>query len=141
MVKNIHSYKHRAKDKCNAQKLNAIFWKTMENVRKHDNQSKAELFGVRTKLLYNKNFSGNLLSIEMKRTQIIMKKTVYLGLSIFKIRKLVMHEFWCDYVKPKCGEKPKLCYMDTNIFMFYTKTEDIYIDNDVKRDLILQVMN
>ena len=25
-----------------------------------------------------------------------------------------MHEFWYDYVKPKCGTKAKLCYIDTD---------------------------
>ena len=25
-----------------------------------------------------------------------------------------MHEFWYDYVKPKYGEKSKLCYMNTD---------------------------
>ena len=39
-----------------------------------------------------------------------------------------MHEFWCDYVKPKYGEKTKLCYMDTNSFIVYIKTEQIYVD-------------
>ena len=26
-----------------------------------------------------------------------------------------MYEFWYDYVKPKYGEKVKLCFMDTDI--------------------------
>ena len=39
-----------------------------------------------------------------------------------------MYEFWYDYVKPKYGEKAKLCYMDTNSFIVYIKTDDIYKD-------------
>ena len=39
-----------------------------------------------------------------------------------------MYEFWYDYVKPKYGEKVKLCYMDTDSFIVYIKTEDIYKD-------------
>ena len=27
-----------------------------------------------------------------------------------------MYDFWQDYVKPKYGEKAKLCYMETNIY-------------------------
>ena len=39
-----------------------------------------------------------------------------------------MHEFRCDYVKPKYGKKAKLCYMDTDSFIVYIKTDDIYKD-------------
>ena len=37
-----------------------------------------------------------------------------------------MYEFWYDYVKPKYGEKENLCYMETNNFIVYIKTNDIY---------------
>ena len=39
-----------------------------------------------------------------------------------------MYEIWHDYVKPKYGESAKLCYMDTDRFIVYLKTENIYID-------------
>ena len=39
-----------------------------------------------------------------------------------------MYEFQYDYVQPKYGEKAKLCYMDTDSFIIYIKTEDIYSD-------------
>ena len=42
-----------------------------------------------------------------------MNKSVYLGLSVRKLSKILMYEFWYDYVKLKYGEKVKLCYMDT----------------------------
>ena len=51
-----------------------------------------------------------------------MNKPVYLGLSILKLSKIIMYEFWCDYAKPKYGEKAKLCYYDTNSFIVYIKT-------------------
>ena len=34
-----------------------------------------------------------------------MNKPAYLGLSIRQLNKILMHEFWYDYVKPKYGEK------------------------------------
>ena len=39
-----------------------------------------------------------------------------------------------DYVKPKYGEKPKLCYMDTDGLIVYIKTDKYYTDiaEDVK---------
>ena len=39
--------------------------------------------------------------------------------------KIVMYDFWYDYVKPKYGEKAKLCDMDTDI---YIKSDYIYSD-------------
>ena len=39
-----------------------------------------------------------------------------------------MCEFWYDYVKAKYGEKQQLCYMDTDSFFVYVKTDDIYKD-------------
>ena len=37
-----------------------------------------------------------------------------------------MYEFWHDCIKPKYGEKAKLCYMDTDSFVIHIITEDFY---------------
>ena len=71
----------------------------------------------------------NLLAIEMKKIQILMDKPVLVGLSILEISKIVMSEFWYDCVKTKYGEKANFtCYIDTDSFIVYIKTEDIYVD-------------
>ena len=46
----------------------------------------------------------------MRKTQILINKPFYLGLSILELSKIVMYEFWYDYVKPKYGKKAKLLY-------------------------------
>ena len=69
----------------------------------------------------------------MNKTQIFMNKPVYLGLSILEINKLVMHDFWYDYVEPKYNKNAKLYYMDTNSFIAHVKTEDIY--KDIAKDV------
>ena len=38
--------------------------------------------------------------MKKKNSNIFMSKTVYLDLSILEIIKIVMYEFWYDYVKP-----------------------------------------
>ena len=53
------------------------------------------------------------MSNRNKKTEILMNKPVYLGLSILKLIKRLMYEFWYDHLKPKHGEKARLCYMDT----------------------------
>ena len=69
----------------------------------------------------------------MKRTQILTNKVVYLDLPVLEISKIVMYEFCYDYVKLEYGQKAKLCYMDTNSFIVYIKTEDIY--SDIAKDI------
>ena len=57
-----------------------------------------------------------------------MNKPVYLGLSILEVSRIVMCEFWYNYIKPKNREKPILCCMDTDSFVIYTKEKYIYVD-------------
>ena len=64
----------------------------------------------------------------MRKTQILMNTSVYLGLSITHLSKTVMYKFWYEYLKPKYGENAKLCYMDTDSFIVHVKTKDIYKD-------------
>ena len=81
-----------------------------------------------------KFFTKNLLAIEMRKTQILMNRPVYLGLSIIDMCKTVMYEFWYDYVKPKYGEKVNLCYMDKDSFIVQIRKNNVYKDiaEDVK---------
>ena len=57
-----------------------------------------------------------------------MNKLIYLGFSILEINKTLMYEFWYDYIKPKYQNDAKLYYMDTDNFIFYIKTENVYVD-------------
>ena len=70
----------------------------------------------------------------MNKTKVKMNKPIYLGLSILDISKILMYEFWYDYMKPKYSNDVKLCYMETESLM-NIKTEDFYKDiaNDVEK--------
>ena len=57
-----------------------------------------------------------------------MNKPVYLGLLVLKLSKILMCEFWYDYVYPKYGEDAKFYYMDIDSFIVYITTPDIYKD-------------
>ena len=71
----------------------------------------------------------------MNKTKVKMNKPIYLGLSTLDISKILMYEFWYDYMKPKYGNKVRLCYMDTDSFIMNIKTNDFYKDiaNDVEK--------
>ena len=45
----------------------------------------------------------------MKKSQVLINKSVFLGLSILDVSNTVMYEFWYDYLKPKYGENSKFC--------------------------------
>ena len=120
---------------------NAVFGKTIENVRKHRDIKLVTTDKKGNKLVSEPNYhtinyiSEDLSIIEMKRTKVKMNKPIYLGLSILDISKILMYEFWYDYMKPKFDDNVKLCYMDTDSFIINIKTEDFYKDiaNDVEK--------
>ena len=111
---------------------NSVFGKTMENVRKQ-RIIKLATTKMRRKYLVSepnyhttKFFTENLLTIEIRKTQILMNELVYLGLSILDLSKTVMYELWYDYVKPKYDGNAELCFMDTDSFIVHIKADDIY---------------
>ena len=119
---------------------NSVFWKTIENVRRHRDIKLVTTDEKRSKLISEPNytakrFSENLLAIEMKKTKVKMNKPVYLGMSILDISKTLMYKFWYDYIKPKYEDRAKLCYTDTDSFIIHIITEDFFVDisDDVGR--------
>ena len=120
---------------------NAVFGKTMANVRNHRNIKLVTSDKRRKRLVSepnyhsHKKFSDHLMAIEMKKTRVKMTKPLYLGMSILDISKILMYEFWYNYIIPKYGDKAKLCYTDTDSFIINIKTEDFFedISNDVER--------
>ena len=61
-----------------------------------------------------------------------MNKPVYSRLSILEISKIVMYEFWYNYVKPKYVEKTNFFYMDTDSFIVWIKNRR-YLHRHCKR--------
>ena len=120
---------------------NAVFGKTMENIRKRRDIKLVTTDKERSKLVSEPNYntmnciSENLSIIKMKKTKVKMNKPIYLGLPILDISNILICEFWYDYMKPKYDDNVKLCYMDTDSFIMNIKTEDFYKDiaNDVEK--------
>ena len=118
---------------------NAVFGKTMENVRKHRDIKLVKTDYKRNKLVSEPNYhtmkliSENLSIIEMIKVKVKMNKPIYLGLSILEISNIIMYELWYDYMKKKYGDMVKLCYMDTDSLIMNIKTKDCY--KDIARDV------
>ena len=106
----------------------------MENVRNHrdiklvtsDKQRKRLV--LETNYHSHKKFSENVMAIEMKKTKVKMTKPIYLGMSMLDISKTLMYEFWYGYIKPKYGDRARLCYTDTDSFVIHIFTEDAFKD-------------
>ena len=86
---------------------NAVFGKAMEKVRKHIVIKLVTTDKRRNHLVSEPNyhttkyFSENLMAIERKTTKVKMNRPIYLGISILNISKILIYEFWYDYIKPK----------------------------------------
>ena len=106
----------------------------MENIRKHRDIKLVTTDIKRSKLVSEPNYhTVNLISedlsiIEMKKTKVKKNKTIYLGLSILEISKILMYEFWYDYMKPKYNDNVRLCYVDTDSFVMHIKIINFYKD-------------
>ena len=119
---------------------NAVFGKTMENIKKHKNIKLVTNEKAYLRMVMKPNFksgvlfSENLMDCEMGKIKVVMNKPMYLGQAILDLSKIVMYEFHYDYMKPKYDENLKLCYMDTDSLVYNIKTEDFYEDiaEDVK---------
>ena len=114
---------------------NSVFGKTMENVRKHREIKLVTTDRKNINYHTKKYFLENLIATELKKIKLEINKPVYLGLLILEISKILMYQFWYDFIKLKYQDNAKLCYMDTNSFIINVKTEDVYEDiaDDVEK--------
>ena len=108
---------------------NSVFGKTMENVRNHRDIKIVTTNKQRNRLASKPNYhitkyiGKDLLIMEMKKVEVKMNKSIYLAQAILDISKILMYEFWYDYIKPKYGDKAKFCYTDTDSFVINIFTE------------------
>ena len=118
---------------------NSVFGKTMENIRNHKDMKLVTSDKKYLKYVMKPNFkdghpfSKHLFAVEMGKREITMNKPVYLGQAILDLSKTLMYEFHYDYMRPNYGNKVKLCYMDTDSFVYEIETEDFY--RDIAKDV------
>ena len=85
---------------------NSFYENTMENVRKHGDIRLVSTDSKRSKLASEPNYhttkhiSEDLLIMELKKRDVYMNKPLYLGQAILDYSKMLMYEFWYDYLRP-----------------------------------------
>ena len=118
---------------------NAVYGKTMENVRNHIDFELVDTPERYQKCVNNPNFkyrhiiNENLIGVEKAKSVVKLNKPIYVGMSILDLSKQHMYSFYYDIMKPKYKNNIRMLYTDTDSFVFHIKTEDVYDDfNDIK---------
>jgi len=121
---------------------NAVFGKTMENVRNHvdvrlltrwDGRYGAEAMIAKPNFHSRSVFSENLVAIEMRKLEVKFDKPIYVGMCILDISKTCLYEFHHEYMLPQYREKCKIMYTDTDSLIYHIECDDVY--NIMKRDI------
>ena len=114
---------------------NAMFGKTMENLRKRRNielitkEEQLRKRVIQPSFKDFKIFHENLISIERRKTTIKLNRPIYIGFCVLDLSKVLMYNFHYLHIKilyPK--NRSQLLFTDTDSLTYVIKTDDIYED-------------
>ena len=113
---------------------NAVFGKTLENVRKrvdvrlvNDGRELAKLTKT-NEFVRAQVITPDLVSVRCKYKNVKLFKPIYVGFAVLDLSKQLLYEFHYDVVKAQYGERATLCYTDTDSLLYHIETDDIYED-------------
>jgi hypothetical protein len=115
--------------------INAIFGKTIENIRKRcDVKLITKWYGrYGAQALISKPefkactiFNENLIAVELNKTEIFFNKPIYIGMAILDIAKTSIYNFHYAIMLPKFGKNCSICYTDTDSLIYEVKNQDLY---------------
>jgi hypothetical protein len=113
---------------------NAVFGKTMENVRDRIDFkliNNVDIFKKHTELPSFKSFTSfneNLVGLHRTKCEIKLNKPIYVGASILDLSKTLMYDFNYNFIKKIYGNKAELLGTDTDSLKYCIETEDLYMD-------------
>ena len=122
--------------------INAVFGKTMENVRHQRNITFVDSTKKAEKLIALPTFKNvtvfrqDLIAVERRKCIVHMNKPIYSGFTILDNSKIVMYKFHYQFMKKLYpGDKLKLCFTDTDSFLYKIKTKDFHADMVANHEL------
>ena len=121
---------------------NAVFGKTMENVRNRVDVKLITYWGGRygaEAMIAKPNFhsrsifSENLIAVELRKLEVKFYKPIYVGMCILDISKTCLYEFHHEYMSPMYRDKCRVMYTDTDGLIYHIECEDLY--ENIKRNV------
>jgi DNA polymerase type B, organellar and viral/Recombination endonuclease VII len=113
---------------------NAMFGKTIENVRLYTNlnmianKEKAKRMMSKTNVEYYEILDENLILFGHRNIKTLFKKPIYVGMSVLDLAKVSIFRFYYDVIKSFYKDRVSVIYTDTDSLVLYIKTEDLYAD-------------
>lgn len=113
---------------------NAVFGKTMENIRKHsivklvnkwEGRYGAEALISKSEFKGATIFNENLVAVELNKTKVYFNQPIYVGMSILDLAKTTIYDFHYYYMRPEFGEDCTVLYTDTDS-LIYEMSRDPY---------------
>ncbi|KYN05015.1 hypothetical protein ALC62_04095 [Cyphomyrmex costatus] len=121
---------------------NAVFGKTMENVRDRvdvklvtawDGRYGAEAMIAKPNFHSRSVFAENLIAVELCKLEVKFDKPIYVGMCILDISKVCLYEFHHEYMVPMFNKNCKIMYTDTDSLIYRIECDDVYAA--MKRDI------
>ena len=115
--------------------INAVFGKTMENVRNRINIELINDERLLKKRVAKPTFKRgqiireDLTAIQCYNTSVTLNRPIYCGFAVLELSKKLMYTFHYLHIKKKYpGNKSRLLFTDTDSLAYAIKTDDIYKD-------------
>ena len=114
---------------------NAVFGKTLENLRKRINlklTSNEDIYtkhAARANFISGKMFNENLFAINKMKEDLVLNRPNYVGMAILDLSKLLMYDSHYNYILKQYDRKNiKLVFTDTDSLFNEIKTDGVYED-------------
>jgi len=116
---------------------NAVFGKTMENVR---NRKAMKFFDTQDKRIQKytarptyggifHNIGDRMVALEIQSSEVSMDKPIAVGITVLELSKTIMYNFHYNIMIPRYGANNlKLCMTDTDSLFYHIQCEDVYRD-------------
>lgn len=115
--------------------------KTLQNCRKYvdvklaHTEKKLCNYAAKPTFQRMKIFNDYLVGIECLYAKVNFVQPIYCGMTILDLAKCFMYKYYYNHLKARYGDNLTLMATDTDSFMYYVETDDVY--NDMLENLHL----